>query len=103
MTRELRKGEDLTIGVSGVLLVVRVAGVVRGADVIDVTGLQVFEEATPSVVYINTFVEQRDAFSMNVMEVSLKAGAEGSALLTHRTRWSTDGADFQLNCARLIV
>jgi len=30
---------------------------------------QIFEEATPSVAYINTFVEQRDAFSMNTMEV----------------------------------
>ena len=32
--------------------------------------VQVFESATPSVVYINTFIETRDAFSMNMLEVS---------------------------------
>jgi len=31
--------------------------------------LQIFEAATPSVVYINTFIETRDAFSMNMLEV----------------------------------
>jgi hypothetical protein len=31
--------------------------------------VQIFEATRPSVAYINTFVEQRDAFSMNIMEV----------------------------------
>jgi hypothetical protein len=35
----------------------------------------IFQEATPSVANINTFVEQRDAFSMNVMEVPAGTGS----------------------------
>lgn len=37
--------------------------------------ISVFERAAPSVVYIDTFVEARDAFSPNVMEVPLGAGS----------------------------
>jgi len=37
--------------------------------------IDVFQESTPSVAYINTFVEQRDAFSMNVMEVPAGTGS----------------------------
>lgn len=37
--------------------------------------MQIFQDATPSVVYINTFIEQRNAFSMNVMEVSYYGNA----------------------------
>jgi hypothetical protein len=37
--------------------------------------IDIFQEATPSVAYINTFVEQRDAFSMNVMEVPAGTGS----------------------------
>lgn len=32
-------------------------------------------QSTPSVVYINTFVNQRDAFSMNVLEVPAGTGS----------------------------
>lgn len=39
------------------------------------TRINVFEKAAPSVVYIDTFVEQRDAFSTNVMEVPLGTGS----------------------------
>jgi len=35
----------------------------------------VFEKAAPSVVYIDTFTEQRDVFSPNVQEVPLGAGS----------------------------
>ena len=34
-----------------------------------------FEQAAPSVVYINTFVERLDAFSMNVFEVPAGTGS----------------------------
>lgn len=37
--------------------------------------ISVFERAAPSVVYIDTFVEARDVFSPNVMEVPLGAGS----------------------------
>ena len=37
--------------------------------------IAVFEKAAPSVVYIDTFVEQRDAFSTNVMEVPIGTGS----------------------------
>ena len=37
--------------------------------------IAIFEKAAPSVVYIDTFVEQRDAFSPNVQEVPLGAGS----------------------------
>lgn len=36
---------------------------------------QIFTENTPSVVYINTFVEKIDVFSMNVMEVPAGTGS----------------------------
>ena len=37
--------------------------------------IAVFEKAAPSVVYIDTFVEQRDVFSTNVMEVPVGTGS----------------------------
>jgi len=37
--------------------------------------ISIFESIAPSVVYIDTFAEQRDAFTMNVMEVPLGAGS----------------------------
>eukprot|EP00563_Minutocellus_polymorphus_P013816 CAMPEP_0181050034 /NCGR_PEP_ID=MMETSP1070-20121207/16302_1 /TAXON_ID=265543 /ORGANISM="Minutocellus polymorphus, Strain NH13" /LENGTH=542 /DNA_ID=CAMNT_0023128955 /DNA_START=95 /DNA_END=1724 /DNA_ORIENTATION=+ len=37
--------------------------------------IAVFERVAPSVVYIDTFIEARDAFSPNVMEVPLGAGS----------------------------
>ncbi|GAB5033989.1 serine-type peptidase [Nannochloropsis oceanica] len=37
--------------------------------------IDIFQEATPSVAFINTFVEQRDAFSMNVMDVPAGTGS----------------------------
>jgi len=37
--------------------------------------ISVFEKVSPSVVFIDTFAEQRDAFSMNVMDVPLGAGS----------------------------
>eukprot|EP00752_Nemacystus_decipiens_P008782 g7836.t1 len=37
--------------------------------------ISIFEKSTPSVVYINTFVNQRDAFSMNVLEVPAGTGS----------------------------
>lgn len=39
------------------------------------TLINLFEERTPSVAYINTFVQQRDSFSMNVMEVPAGTGS----------------------------
>lgn len=50
-----------------------------GLDLIDLDPelrrIAVFERAAPSVVFIDTFVDQRDAFSNNVMEVPLGAGS----------------------------
>ncbi|CAN0056432.1 unnamed protein product, partial [Ectocarpus sp. 8 AP-2014] len=37
--------------------------------------ISIFEKSTPGVVYINTFVNQRDAFSMNVLEVPAGTGS----------------------------
>jgi len=37
--------------------------------------IAVFEKVAPSVVYIDTFVEQRDVFSTNVMEVPVGTGS----------------------------
>jgi len=37
--------------------------------------IAVFERTAPSVVFIDTFTEQRDAFSTNVMEVPLGSGS----------------------------
>lgn len=37
--------------------------------------IDVFEKAAPSVVFIDTYVESRDAFSTNVMEVPLGTGS----------------------------
>lgn len=37
--------------------------------------IAVFEKAAPSVVYIDTYQQQRDAFSTNVMEVPLGTGS----------------------------
>eukprot|EP00815_Leptocylindrus_aporus_P006261 CAMPEP_0116063202 /NCGR_PEP_ID=MMETSP0322-20121206/8273_1 /TAXON_ID=163516 /ORGANISM="Leptocylindrus danicus var. apora, Strain B651" /LENGTH=411 /DNA_ID=CAMNT_0003548773 /DNA_START=133 /DNA_END=1368 /DNA_ORIENTATION=- len=41
----------------------------------EVRTMGVFERAAPSVVYIDTFIEQRDVFSPNVQEVPLGAGS----------------------------
>lgn len=45
--------------------------------------MQLFEKATPSVVYINTFFETRDAFTTNVLETPQ---GTGSGFI-----WDTDG------------
>lgn len=37
--------------------------------------INIFEKAAPSVVYIDTFAEQRDVFSPNVQEVPIGAGS----------------------------
>lgn len=37
--------------------------------------ISIFEKSTPGVVYISTFVNQRDAFSMNVLEVPAGTGS----------------------------
>jgi S1-C subfamily serine protease len=37
--------------------------------------IQIFERTAPSVVFIDTFTEQRDAFTTNVMEVPLGSGS----------------------------
>jgi len=37
--------------------------------------IDIFEKAAPSVVYIDTYVESRDAFSTNVMEVPIGTGS----------------------------
>eukprot|EP00546_Thalassionema_frauenfeldii_P017829 CAMPEP_0178906292 /NCGR_PEP_ID=MMETSP0786-20121207/6741_1 /TAXON_ID=186022 /ORGANISM="Thalassionema frauenfeldii, Strain CCMP 1798" /LENGTH=380 /DNA_ID=CAMNT_0020577977 /DNA_START=375 /DNA_END=1514 /DNA_ORIENTATION=+ len=37
--------------------------------------IDVFERVAPGVVFIDTFIEQRDAFSTNVMEVPLGSGS----------------------------
>eukprot|EP00904_Undaria_pinnatifida_P006934 jgi/Undpi1/3370/HiC_scaffold_15.g06743.m1 len=37
--------------------------------------ISIFEKSTPGVVYISTFVSQRDAFSMNVLEVPAGTGS----------------------------
>ena len=37
--------------------------------------IALFDKVTPSVVYINTFVERLDAFSMNVFEVPAGTGS----------------------------
>jgi S1-C subfamily serine protease len=49
-----------------------------GLSAAETSTINVFEKSTPSVVFINTFVEQLDAYSMNVMEV--KAG-QGSGFI----------------------
>ncbi|GFH55736.1 hypothetical protein CTEN210_12212 [Chaetoceros tenuissimus] len=41
----------------------------------EIRRIAVFEKAAPSVVYIDTFVEQRDQFSTNVMEVPIGTGS----------------------------
>lgn len=45
--------------------------------------IKLFEKNTPSVVFINTFTEQVDAFSLNVMEIPY---GTGSGFV-----WDTDG------------
>jgi S1-C subfamily serine protease len=45
--------------------------------------ISIFEDIRPSVVFINTYVEQIDIFSMNVMEV---AAGTGSGFV-----WDNDG------------
>lgn len=37
--------------------------------------IAIFERASPSVVFIDTFIERRDAFSTNVLEVPLGSGS----------------------------
>lgn len=37
--------------------------------------IQIFEEATPSVVYVNTYIEKIDVLNMNVMEVPSGTGS----------------------------
>ena len=37
--------------------------------------IDLFQKVSPSVVYINTFVERLDAFSMNVFEVPQGTGS----------------------------
>ncbi|CAM9173149.1 unnamed protein product [Hapterophycus canaliculatus] len=37
--------------------------------------ISIFEKSTPSVVYINTFVNQRDSLSMNILEVPAGTGS----------------------------
>lgn len=37
--------------------------------------IEIFEKASPSVVFIDTFTERRDAFTTNVMEVPLGSGS----------------------------
>jgi S1-C subfamily serine protease len=37
--------------------------------------IQIFEKASPSVVFLDTFTERRDAFTTNVMEVPLGSGS----------------------------
>ena len=51
-------------------------GEVQIASAIDESQtIKLFEQTTPSVAYINTFVEQLDRFSMNVMEVPAGTGS----------------------------
>ena len=45
--------------------------------------IAIFEKASPSVVFIDTFTERRDAFSTNILEVPL---GSGSGFV-----WDTDG------------
>jgi S1-C subfamily serine protease len=42
---------------------------------IEAQAIRLFQRATPSVVYINTFVERLDAFSMNVYELPQGTGS----------------------------
>jgi hypothetical protein len=44
-------------------------------DDIENKRIGIFEKASPSVVFIDTFTERRDAFSTNVMEVPLGSGS----------------------------
>jgi len=44
-------------------------------DSIEEQRISVFERAAPSVVFIDTFVEQRDAFTTNILEVPLGTGS----------------------------
>jgi hypothetical protein len=41
----------------------------------EIRRIAVFEKAAPSVVYIDTYQEQRDAFSTNTMEVAVGTGS----------------------------
>jgi len=41
----------------------------------DTSRMEIFERTAPSVVFIDTFTEQRDQFSTNVMEVPLGSGS----------------------------
>ena len=41
----------------------------------EISLIDIFQESTPSVVFINTYVESRDIFSLNVMEVPAGTGS----------------------------
>ena len=45
------------------------------ADLEEENRIAIFERVAPSVVYIDTFVEKRDVFSTNVMEVPIGSGS----------------------------
>ena len=49
----------------------------------EMSTIQLFEQTTPSVVFINTFVQRIDAYSLNVMEVN---AGEGSGFI-----WDKEG------------
>ena len=65
--------DDFTSGSTGNLESSAASGVCSPDP--DERRIAVFERVAPSVVYIDTFVEARDAFSPNVMEVPLGAGS----------------------------
>jgi len=68
-------GDTLSAGVSLASTDVRSAYGTGCATDPEERRIEVFEKASPSVVFIDTFIEQRDAFSPNVMEVPTGAGS----------------------------
>ncbi|CAM9502739.1 unnamed protein product [Chrysoparadoxa australica] len=53
------------------------AAAAAGASLIkdEASLIKIFDKATPSVAYINTFVQSTDAFSMNILEVPAGTGS----------------------------
>lgn len=66
--------------------------------------IRIFEESTPSVVFINTFVEKIDVFSMNVMEVAAGTGTgfiwdkEGHVVTNYHVIRNAASAKITITC-----
>ena len=73
--RSLRLGKKIASAVVGLGLGLAAPTPGWSLTSSEMSTIQLFEQTTPSVVFINTFVQRIDAYSLNVMEVNAGEGS----------------------------